>query len=90
MRTVTQQLERLVNVLTDRTGISWTLGYLGNCSGIPGTPAYRDERRWYAFAAHSGRVGTPADSIGGFADPADLIPWLQGAVSLTTVLAQPR
>lgn len=84
-KTAEARCQRLVDLLTKRTGIQWTLGYLGNVYA-DGT----DDRRWYAFAAHPGRPGTDADRIGGFRDLADLIPWLQGAVSLTTVLAQPR
>jgi hypothetical protein len=84
--------ERLVKVLTNQTGFAWTFGYIGNCSGIPGTPRFQDDRRWYGFAAHPGRVGTSQDSIGGVRteDLDTLVTLLQGAVRLATVLAQPR
>ena len=84
--------ERMVKVLSDRTGIAWSFGYLGNVSGLPGTPLYRDDRSWYAFAAHPGRVGTHKDSIGGVAtaDLPTLVTMLQGALALTTVLSTPR
>lgn len=84
--------ERLVKLLSDRTGIAFTFGYLGNTYGLEGTPRYQDDRRWYAFAAHPGRVGTHKDSIGGVRtdDLGHLITLLQGALELTTVMAQPR
>lgn len=80
--------QRLTELLTKKTGISWTFGYLGNCSGIPGTPAFKDDRRWYAFAAHPGRVGTALDSIGGYSTDRleELATVLHGAVKLAVVL----
>lgn len=54
-----QRCQRIVESLTETTGIEWTFGYIGNLDGR------RDDRRWYAFAAHPGRVGTYADQIGG-------------------------
>jgi hypothetical protein len=46
------------------TGISY--GYIGNVWHSP----YQDDRVWYFFAPHPGRVGTYADRRGGF-DNAD-------------------
>jgi hypothetical protein len=90
MRTPEQSCQHLVGLLTKHTRIEWSFGYLGNTYGIPDTPAYRDDRFWYAFAAHPGRVGTKHDSIGGYRDPADLVPLLMGAVQLAVVQNTPR
>jgi len=78
--------EALTRRLGERTGIAWTFGYIGNVD------PHRDDRRWYAFAAHPGRVGTSRDSIGGVPteDLDELVSMLQGAVQLLTVLAEPR
>lgn len=83
---------RLVELLTKHTGIEWSFGYLGNTYGIPGTPAYEDDRRLYAFAAHPGRVGTSSDSIGGVMteELSELVIMLRGAVELAVVLKTPR
>jgi hypothetical protein len=80
-------LARLVKALGEATGIPFSFGYIGNCEGTPGTPAFRDDRSWFAFAAHPGRVGTHSDSIGGYAtDSLDqLVPVLQGALALARV-----
>lgn len=88
MLTTYETCQRLVKVLSSKTGIDWTFGYLGNCSGFEGAPAYRDDRTWYAFAAHPGRVGTETDSIGGFSTARleDLVLVLQGAIKLSVVL----
>ena len=48
-RNVTETCERLVQVLSEKTGIAWTFGYIGDCSGMEGTPSFRDSRSWYAF-----------------------------------------
>lgn len=37
-----------------------TFGYIGNLGHG------RDDRLWYVFLPHPGRVGTPADTLGGF------------------------
>lgn len=81
--------QRLVGLLSEKTGIAWTFGYLGN---IYGTRQQDDDRMWYAFAAHPGRVGTDRDSIGGFrTENLDrLVEWLRGAVALAVVQAEPR
>lgn len=84
-RTPEDTCRRLVGLLTERTGITWTFGYLGNDHGND-----TSGRRYYAFAAHPGRVGGAGDSIGGFADPADLVPWLQGALALALVQSTAR
>lgn len=80
--------QRLIEVLNKNTSIVWSFGYLGNCSGMEGTPAFDDDRFWYAFASHPGRVGTASDRIGGFAtsDLDRLVGVLQGAVALSVVL----
>lgn len=87
MLTDTDICHRLVSVLSKHTGIEWSFGYLGNTYGSPGTPAFRDDRTWYAFASHPGRIGTANDSIGGLSNPSELIPLLQGAVALALVLS---
>jgi hypothetical protein len=84
------RIRRLVARLSEATGIAFTFGYLGDLSGIPGTPAFRDSRTYYVFAAHPGRVGDAGDRIGGVSDPADLVPLLRGALALATVQATPR
>lgn len=84
-RSDTDYINRLVALLSEKTGIAFTFGYVGNTYGIPDTPAYRDDRIYYVFAPHPGRVGTSRDSIGGVSDPADLIPILRGAVALAIV-----
>jgi hypothetical protein len=84
------RIRRLVARLSDLTGIAFTFGYLGDVSGIPGTPAYRDSRCYYVFAAHPGRVGTSSDRLGGVSDPNDLVPILRGALALATVQATAR
>lgn len=79
--------QRLVAVLNKTTSLGWTFGYLGNCSGMEGTPAFQDDRFWYAFASHPGRVGTARDRIGGFSTSEldRLAAMLGGAVSLALV-----
>lgn len=89
-KTAAERCDRLVKLLSERTGIAWSFGYLGDCSGMPGTPAFRDSRSWFAFAAHPGRVGTTRDSIGGTSSPDEMIPVLVAALQLATVLAEPR
>lgn len=39
-----------------------TFGYIGNCSPNGGN----DDRAWYVFLPHPGRVGTADDRLGGF------------------------
>lgn len=87
MLTPYEQCQRLTELLTKNTEIDWSFGYLGNSYGIEGTMAYQDDRTWYAFAAHPGRVGTTRDRIGGFrtSDLGHLVPVLQGAVALAIV-----
>ena len=84
------RIRRLVARLSALTGIAFTYGYLGDVSGIPGTPAYRDSRCYYVFAAHPGRVGTDGDRLGGVSNPEDLVPILRGAVALAHVQATAR
>lgn len=41
----------------------WSFGYIGNVYFGP----MKDDRCWYIFVPHPGRVGTSEDRIGGFA-----------------------
>lgn len=84
------RIRRMADRLTTLTGITFRYGYLGDVSGIPGTPRFRDSRSYYLFAAHPGRVGTDRDRLGGVSNPADLLPILQGAVALALVTSNPR
>lgn len=88
--TVQDRITRCAAKLSELTGIPFTYGYLGDVSGMPGTPAYRDSRSYFVFAAHPGRVGTEQDRIGGVADPAELLPLLRGALALAAVQRKPR
>lgn len=83
---VTATCDRLVAALTETTGIEFKLGYIGNCDST------FDNRSWYAFAAHPGRVGTSDDSIGGVstANLADLIPVLRGALQMARIAKAAR
>jgi hypothetical protein len=54
-----QRCQRIVESLRETTGEEWTFGYIGNLDGR------RDDRLWFAFAPHPGRVGTDVDRIGG-------------------------
>jgi len=51
--------ERIRELIKDIDGVSY--GYIGNVWG-DGT----DDRAWYIFLPHPNRVGTTADSIGGY------------------------
>jgi len=84
------RIRRCIARLHVLTGIVFTYGYLGDVSGIPGTPAFRDSRSYFVFAAHPGRVGTDKDRMGGVKDPADLLPILQGALALAVVQSVAR
>jgi hypothetical protein len=80
------RLERLAKAITRVTGIEFTIGYIGNCES---GPRGYDRRSWYAFAAHSGRVGTDADRIGGFSTENldQLVEVLHGAYRMAVLLA---
>lgn len=41
-----------------------TFGYIGNVGVYRSGPF--DDRRWYIFLPHDGRVGTSADRVGGY------------------------
>lgn len=84
------RIRRQTDRLTEATGITFRYGYLGDVSGIPGTPAFRDSRSYYLFAAHPGRCGTDADRLGGVSDPADLLPILGAALGLARIQNTPR
>lgn len=82
--TIAQTIARLEGqaaLLTERTGIQWTIGYIGNVTGA------NDDRAWYAFADHPGRIGTSDDRIGGVTT--DELPMLttilHGALTLARI-----
>jgi hypothetical protein len=79
---VRERLDRQAVRLTEATGIKWTVGYIGNV-GRAG-----DDRSWFLFAEHEGRVGTRDDSIGGVrtVDLELLASLAAGAVALARVL----
>ncbi len=56
-----------LNTIASELAGEVTTGYLGNISRD------RDDRSWYFFAAHPGRVGTHADTWGGCATQEELI-----------------
>lgn len=85
MDTIEDRIRRCTARLSEATGIEFSYGYLGDVSGIPGTPAFRDSRTYYLFAAHPGRVGTDKDRLGGVSDPADLLPILGAALGLARI-----
>lgn len=78
-KTPAEQCRRLVEILADKTGIAWTFGYIGNCG------AGYDDRAWYAFAPHPGRVGTAADRIGGYStdELESFRTFLRGTIAIT-------
>lgn len=84
--------QRMVKTLSERTGIEFTFGYIGNTYGIEGTVAFRDDRRWFAFAAHPGRIGTDHDRLGGYrtSDLSGMVAELHGALSLSYIQAKAR
>jgi hypothetical protein len=88
--TTQERCQKQVARLAELTGIAFTFGYIGNCSGIPGTPAWRDDRSWFVFAPHPGRVGTHEDSFGGVRteDLAELLPLISGAIALARIQAR--
>lgn len=43
---------------------SLSFGYIGNV-GVDRSGPF-DDRSWYVFLPHPGRVGTPADCVGGY------------------------
>ena len=81
-------IEKLVLKLNEALGLDpadysnrVSFGYIGNCG-----PNY-DDRSWYVFLPHPGRVGQPADRMGGFATgdaagAATLHAQLSGAVTI--------
>lgn len=74
-QSVSAQLQAKVDVLAvELPGL--TFGYLGNV-GTDRNGRY-DDRSWYVFLPHPGRVGTTNDSVGGFPThrlPAMLADW---------------
>jgi hypothetical protein len=72
----------LVARIADATGDEWTFGYIGDVS------RHGDDRGWFAFRAHPGRVGTAADRIGGHgtADLDKLADVLRGALAMARML----
>lgn len=83
-KTDSERCRALVERIAEATGEEWTFGYLGNV-----TPA-GDERSWYAFRPHPGRVGTYEDRIGGqaTADVGELVTVLGGALAMARMLAR--
>lgn len=57
--TDSERCRRLVELIAEATGEEWTFGYIGNVDGA------HDDRSWFAFRPHPGRVGTSDDRIGG-------------------------
>lgn len=52
-------------IVKDLPGV--TIGYIGNCSVASDVRvSAHDDRSWYIFLPHPGRVGTREDSLGGF------------------------
>ena len=74
--------QRLVEMISEATGEPWTFGYIGNVE------RRRDDRAWYAFRPHPGRVGTAEDRIGGVAteDLSTLAITLAGALKMARML----
>lgn len=81
-RTDLERCQRIVAAIAETTGEPWTFGYLGNCDHR------RDDRAWYAFRPHPGRVGTYDDRIGGVRTDqlSDLVPTLSGALKMARML----
>lgn len=81
-RTPAENCERIVKRIAEVTGEAWTFGYIGNL-----TPQH-DDRGWFAFRPHPGRVGTAADRIGGNGtdDLEALVPVLSGALRMAMML----
>lgn len=69
-------------MIAEATGEEWTFGYIGNVSRSG------DDRAWYAFRAHPGRVGTRDDRIGGQAtgELEKLADVLRGALRMARML----
>lgn len=76
------RLTRITELLTSTTGTEWTFGYIGNCDH------QHDDRSWFLFRAHPGRVGTFEDRIGGVAtqDLDKLADMGQGALKMARML----
>lgn len=81
-RTPAEDCQRIVKRIAEVTGEAWTFGYIGNL-----TP-HGDDRGWFAFRPHPGRVGTSADRIGGVGtdDLESLVPVLRGALRMAMML----
>lgn len=79
--TPVDRCKALTEALSAATGIAWTFGYIGNVSH------HGDDRSWFAFAEHPGRVGTSDDRIGGLPGHRldELATMLQGALLLARV-----
>jgi hypothetical protein len=79
----TARLRRTTELLSEVTGITWTVGYIGNCDNR------RDDRSWFLFADHPGRVGTASDRIGGVdtANLNDLALMASGALRMAKFMA---
>lgn len=82
-KTPLERCQRTVDLIAEATGEDWTFGYIGNVE-LSG----RDDRAWYAFRPHPGRVGTHDDRIGGVRtdDLDSLLPTLMGALKMARML----
>lgn len=58
-----QKNKRADDFLRTKMPAGFSSGYIGNCSS-GANPV--DDRSWFIFRDHPGRVGTSADSLGGF------------------------
>lgn len=63
--------------------VNWRFGYVGNCSGTPGTPAWYDDRLWTVWAPHPGRIGAEHENLGYVrtAGVGELVDRLQGVLA---------
>lgn len=85
-QSLSAQCQTLVKWIAESTGEDWTFGYIGNC-GVDGRGRF-DDRCWFAFRPHPGRVGTEADRIGGYptSQLATLRNVLHGAARMAAML----
>jgi hypothetical protein len=73
-----EQLRAFVKDLAEVSGIDYTFGYIGNLDA-----RFGDDRIWYVFAPHPGRVGTDKDRFGGVRTEqlAELIPLVRQKIT---------
>lgn len=58
---VIDSIKRIMIKLNEVIGAGATFGYIGNLD-----ERFGDDRSWYVFLPHPGRVGTTEDRFGGF------------------------